>query len=120
MFNILVKQTVKYLGIQITKDVELRQQLNFLPKVKKNKQTNKKQKKQFKQFKNKSILNMWLQRDLSIFGRVLLSKAEGVSRFVYPGCRFFLPMHFVKKSIICLLTLFGKIDTTILRKKFLV
>lgn len=36
MFNIPVKQTVKYLGIQITKDMELRQQLNFLPKVKKN------------------------------------------------------------------------------------
>lgn len=36
MFNIPVKQTVKYLGIQITKDMELRQQLNFLPEVKKN------------------------------------------------------------------------------------
>lgn len=33
---------------------------------------------------------MWLQRDLSIFGRVLLSKAEGVSRFVYPSMALFL------------------------------
>lgn len=74
MFNIPVKQTVKYLGIHITKDLGLRQQLNFFPKIK----------------KAKSILNLWLQRDLSIFGRVLLSKAEGVSRFVYPAMSLFL------------------------------
>lgn len=35
VFNIPVKQTVEYLGIHITKDIELREQLNFLPKVKK-------------------------------------------------------------------------------------
>lgn len=43
------------------------QQLNF-PKMK----------------KTKTILNLWLQRDLSIIG-VLLTKAEGVYRFVYPA-----------------------------------
>lgn len=42
--------------------------MNFSPKV----------------IKTKSILNMWLQRDLSIVGRILLTKVEGVSRFVYP------------------------------------
>ncbi len=31
------------------------------------------------------MLNCWLQRDLSIYGRALLSKAEGLSRFVYPA-----------------------------------
>jgi len=35
--------------------------------------------------KTKNILNNWLQRDLTLFGRVLLSKAEGLSRFVYPA-----------------------------------
>lgn len=73
-FNIPVKQTVKYMEIHITEDMEFRQQLNFLPEVK----------------KTNSVLNMWLQRDLSIFGRVLLSKAEGVSKFVYPAQTLFL------------------------------
>ena len=55
MFNIHVKQCVKYLGIHIAKDMVLRQQLNFLPKIK----------------KTKSILKMWLQRHLSIFGSII-------------------------------------------------
>ena len=71
MFNIPVKRCVKYLGIHISKDMALRQQLNFLPKI-------------------KSILNMWLQRDLSIFRGVLLTKAEGMSTFVYPALSLFV------------------------------
>ena len=67
--NVPVKDCVKYLGIHITKNIAQRQKLNFLPKIQ----------------KTKSILNMWLQRDLSIYGRVLLMKAEGISRFVYPA-----------------------------------
>jgi hypothetical protein len=47
----------------------VRQHLNFSPKIK----------------RNKNIFNNWLQRDLSILGRVLLSKAEELSRFVYPS-----------------------------------
>ncbi len=31
------------------------------------------------------MLKCWLERDLSIYGRALLSKAEGLSRFVYPA-----------------------------------
>lgn len=46
----------------------MRQQLNFAPRIK----------------KTKTIMNMWLQRDLSIFGHILLTKAEGISRLVYP------------------------------------
>lgn len=51
-----------------------RQQLNFLPRLK----------------KTQNIMNMWLQRDLSIFGRLLLSKAEGISRLVYPALSLFV------------------------------
>ncbi len=36
------------------------------------------------------ILNSWLQRDLSLYGRVLLSKAEGLSHFVYPSLSLFV------------------------------
>jgi len=67
--GIPVKDSVKYLGIHICKNQIIRQNLNFLPRLN----------------LTKSILNNWLQRDLSIIGRVLLSKAEGLSRFVYPA-----------------------------------
>lgn len=73
--DIPVKNSVKYLGIQIDGNESSRQELNFMPKIK----------------KNKMIFNMWLQRDLSIIGRVLLTKAEGVSRLVYPALS--LPVH---------------------------
>lgn len=69
MFNLPVKKCVKYLGIHICKDHKERQQLNFSSKLK----------------KSKTILNLWLQRDISILGRILLTKVEGISRFVYPA-----------------------------------
>lgn len=34
--------------------------------------------------KSKSVFNCWLQRDLTIIGRILLAKADVLSRFVYP------------------------------------
>lgn len=73
-YNIPVKKTVKYLGIDVTKDMLTRQQLNFLPRLK----------------KTKNIMNMWLQRDLSIFGRILFTKAEGISRLVYPALSLYV------------------------------
>ena len=60
---------MKYLGIYICKDEKERQQLNFDPKLK----------------KTRTIFNLWSQRDISIWGRSLLTKAEGISRFVYPA-----------------------------------
>lgn len=72
--NIDIKKSVKYLGIHICRNSVERQQQNFGPKIKKTQQ----------------ILNMWLQRDLSIYGRVLLSKAEGISRLVYPALSLFV------------------------------
>ncbi len=66
--NIPVKDSIfGNLGIYISKNKMTCEQFNFMSKIK----------------KNKHILNNWLQRDLTIFGRVLLSKAEGLSRFVY-------------------------------------
>ena len=72
--NIPLKKSVKYLGIDVTKDMLTRQQLNFPPRLK----------------KTKTIMNMWLQRDLSIFGRILLTKAEGISRLVYPALSLYV------------------------------
>lgn len=67
--GIPAKDSVKNVGIHTCKNPIIRQNLNFLPRSN----------------LTKSILNNWLQRDLSIIGRVLLSKAEGLSRFVYPA-----------------------------------
>ncbi len=72
--NIPVKDSVKYLGIYISKNKITCEQFNFVSKLK----------------KTKHILNNWLQRDLTIFGRVLLSKAEGLYRFVYPALSMYV------------------------------
>ena len=52
LYNIPVKNEVKYLGVVITKDRKIREELNLEVGIK----------------KSKAILNSWLQRDLSIFG----------------------------------------------------
>uniref|UniRef100_A0A3B3TJU2 Reverse transcriptase domain-containing protein n=1 Tax=Poecilia latipinna TaxID=48699 RepID=A0A3B3TJU2_9TELE len=65
--GIPVKRKVKYLGISITKEENQRSVENFNPLV----------------ALIQKKCNMWLQRDLSISGRVLLSKAEGLSSLVY-------------------------------------
>lgn len=51
------------------------------------KNTNNRENLNFEQItqKSKKILNSWLQRHLSIFGRVLLTKTEGISRLIYPS-----------------------------------
>ncbi len=68
IMNIPVKSSIKYLGIVATKIFLERQNLIFSSRLK----------------KTKAVLNCWLPRDLSIYGRALLSKAEGLSQFVYP------------------------------------
>ncbi len=74
MKNIPIKDDVKYLGIHISKKISLRQEFNFLPKIK----------------IAKLIFNNWLQRYLSFLGRVLLIKAEGLSHFIYPSFSLFV------------------------------
>ncbi len=101
--DIQVKETITYLGIVISKNPKLRCDLNFLPILE----------------KTKRKLNQWLQRDLSLKGRILLSKAEGISRLTYAAislepdkamckkidqqlCNFVWKnkTHYVKKSVL--------------------
>uniref|UniRef100_A0A3P9M210 Reverse transcriptase domain-containing protein n=1 Tax=Oryzias latipes TaxID=8090 RepID=A0A3P9M210_ORYLA len=65
--SILVKDKVTYLGLQITKDQKQRELMNYNPMI----------------AKAQNRFNRWLQRDLSLKGRALLAKAEGISRLVY-------------------------------------
>lgn len=61
------REEANYLGLIICKDEKRRILLNFPPLIK----------------KTQTKLNQWLQRDLTVRGRVLLSKAEGLSRLTY-------------------------------------
>lgn len=72
--NIPIKDKITYLGITIMKNEEERCSENF------NSISDKTKKK----------LNQWLQRDLSLKGRVLLTKAEGLSRLTYAAIPLFV------------------------------
>lgn len=65
--GIPVKHKVKYLGIIIEKDQSSRLSGNFDPLIASVQQR----------------FNLWLQRDLSITGRSLVAKVEGLSRLIY-------------------------------------
>ncbi len=102
--GIPVKNTVTYLGVHIDKNETNRCSLNFDPIIQ---QITKR-------------FNMWLMRDLSLSGRVLLAKAEGISRSVYVSLSLEMPpaiykkldktvfnfiwknkCHYIKKQILC-------------------
>ena len=80
-YGIPVKEELTYLGITITKDQKSRGSLNFNPLIKK---TQKK-------------LNQWLQRDLSLKGRVLITKAECISRLTYGALSLYLDSKISKE-----------------------
>lgn len=68
LMSIPVKKEVKYLGVKMVKDEKEREEINMKEKID----------------QIQVSLNHWLRRDLSIFGRNLLSKAEGISKLIYP------------------------------------
>ncbi len=103
IFNIPVKSEMTYLGIVITKNQDKRCTLNFDPVI----------------IKAQRRFNAWLQRDLTLRGRVLLAKAEGISRLTYAALSLYVnnkvcksvdkilfnfvwknKIHYVKKSVI--------------------
>ncbi len=71
---IKVKRCVKYLGVDIFRSGSDHLFRNLLPILDQIKQ----------------ILCCWLQRDLTIYGRVLLTKAEGISHLVYPALSLYV------------------------------
>ncbi len=78
--GIQIKDTVTYLGIVICKDLMQRYALQFEPIIE----------------KIKNRYNAWLMRDLSLLGRILLSKAEVYSRSVYVSMSMEAPKNVVK------------------------
>ncbi len=80
LYGIPVKSQVKYLGVVISKDYEVREELNFAPGIK----------------KVESILSSRLQRDLSIFGWILSTKIETLSRVMFPTFSLANPDYLIK------------------------
>ncbi len=60
--------------------------------------------------KTQNMFNLWLQGDLSLYGRVLLSKAEGLSRFVYPSLSLYVSNCILKVLINFFSTFYGLIN----------
>lgn len=81
IYNIKVKMEVRYLGLWITKTESNCVKLNIENNINKCKQ----------------ILNNWLQRDLTLFGRTLLTKMETLSRFIYPAYSLSIPPKIIKE-----------------------
>ena len=80
-YVIPVKEELPYLGITITKDQKYGGLLYLNPLVK----------------KPQKKLNQWLQRDLSLKGRVLITKAEGISRLTHAALPLYLDSKISKK-----------------------
>lgn len=69
LYNIPVKNDIRYLGIWITKSSDTSEKKNIQDNIDKCGKT----------------LNSWLQRDLTLFGRTMLTKIESISRLIYPS-----------------------------------
>lgn len=82
IMSIPVKSEVKYLGIKLLKETKIRDEENINEKIE----------------NMKKKLNLWLMRDLSIFGRNLLSKPEGISKLIYPCSSMYVSPKNIKKA----------------------
>lgn len=82
IMSIPVKSEVKYLGIKLMKEIKKREDKNMNEKIENMEKTS----------------NHWLKRDLSIFGRNLLSKSEGISKLIYPCYSMYVTPKNIKKA----------------------
>uniref|UniRef100_A0A1A8EWE2 Reverse transcriptase domain-containing protein n=1 Tax=Nothobranchius korthausae TaxID=1143690 RepID=A0A1A8EWE2_9TELE len=80
-YNIPIRSTVKYLGIHISKDLTDRENLNIWRTI----------------AECQTKLNSWLLRDISLLGRVFLTKMESISRCIYPAYSMTIPNRAIKK-----------------------
>ena len=79
-YHIPIKSSVKYLGIHITKDAKISEPLNIQDKI----------------LECKCRLNIWLQRDLTVFGRKYLTKMESLARCIYLAYSMAIPNKYIK------------------------
>lgn len=101
--NIQIRDQVSYLGIIITKNELERCSVNFNPLIE---STQKK-------------LYICLQRDLSLKGRILLAKAEGLLRLTYAALSLSVDTAVLKKIDTMLFNFVWKFKTHFVRKSVL-
>ena len=68
----------------------------------------------------KQVFNHWLSRDLSILGRILLSKAEGLSRLIYPCHSIFTSNKTIQRSNTVIFSFIWRNKTHYIKKSQLV
>ncbi len=68
----------------------------------------------------KKSLNHWLTRNLSILGRILLTKAEGTSKLVYPCQSLYVPPQMIKKINSVIFNFIWKNKTHYLKKSVMI
>ncbi len=91
-YNIPIKSKVKYLGMLISKDSTENELMNVSKII---------DKCQIK-------LNSWLLRDISLLGRIFLTKMESISRLICPAYTIAISNRAIKKSIRLILVTSGK------------
>lgn len=80
--SIRVVNEVKYLGILLSKNAIRREDINISNRV----------------LDMEKSLSLWLARDLTIFGRNLLTRREGISRIIYPCHSTYISSKNIKKA----------------------
>lgn len=81
LYNIPVKNDIRYLGIWISKSSDTSEKKNIQDNIDKCGKT----------------LNSWLQRDLTLFGRTMLTKIESISRLIYPSYSLAISPKLIKE-----------------------
>ena len=90
------KEPIKILGINLSYNSNKCIEENFFVKIK----------------KMKTKLNLWLSRDLTIYGKSLLAKALSISQLVYAASMLTVPESVVKTVQENLLLFYGKTGKT--------
>lgn len=68
----------------------------------------------------KKFLNLWLMRDLSILGRILLTKAEGISKLIYPCQSLYVSPRLIKKVNSVIFNFIWKYKTHYIKRSLMV
>ena len=90
-FNCL-KDPIKFLGTHLSYDQPENNNKNFLIKIK----------------KMETKLNLWLLRDLTLFGRTLLVKSLGLSQLIYSSSMLSVPESVIQQTQTKLFSFLGK------------
>jgi len=67
--------------------------------------------------KMETKLNLWLRRDLTLFGRTMLAKSMGISQLIYSASMLSVPEPVINQTQGKLFAFCGEIKRTVLKGK---